>query len=124
MGSDPHFTTRTETRNGVARIALSGKLDVASVPVLKEPLTRFEDDGVSAIMLDLRDLTFIDSAGLHAFLQARTRAKANGHRLVFIRARAQTRRIFELTGTQFLIDDQEAVSVLDQFAGSNVEVVG
>jgi anti-sigma B factor antagonist len=124
MGFEPQFSTSTETRNGVARIALSGKLDVANVPVLKEPLTRFEDDGVSAIMLDLRDLTFIDSAGLHAFLQARGRARANGHRLIFIRAGANTRRVFELTGTQFLIDDQEAVNVLDQFTGSNVEAVG
>jgi anti-anti-sigma regulatory factor len=30
-----------------------------------------EQDGVAAVMLDLRDLTFIDSSGLHVFLQAK-----------------------------------------------------
>jgi len=32
----PQFIARIESQNGVARIALSGELDMATVPVLKE----------------------------------------------------------------------------------------
>jgi anti-anti-sigma factor len=59
-------------------------------------------------MLDLRDVSFVDSSGLHAFLQASERAKANRHRMVLIGARPSTRRLFALTGTEFLLDEQEA----------------
>ncbi len=31
------------------------------------------------------------------------------------------RRMFELTGTEFLLDEQEAVSLFDQFIGSRAD---
>ena len=120
VGSPPEFTAEVESRNGVVHIALGGELDMVSVPILAEHLARYESDGIAAIVLDLRNLTFLDSSGLHAFLRARKHAEANGHRLVLIGATQRTRRVFELTGTQFLMDGHEAVGALDQFtAGTN-----
>src|SRR5919197_2925709 len=73
MGSprspDP-LSIRTDRRNGVTRVALEGELDLATVPVLEEHLAAIEHDGMRALVLDLRDLTFVDSSGLHAFLNA------------------------------------------------------
>jgi anti-sigma B factor antagonist len=103
MGFVPSFDARAESRNGIARIALAGELDVATVGVLNERMAAFEDDGVSAIMLDLRELTFIDSSGLLAFLQARTRAKANGHRFLLVGASPAARRLFALTRTETIL---------------------
>jgi hypothetical protein len=62
--------------------------------------------------------TFLDCSALHAFLAARDRAKMNGHRLILVGASSLARRLFELAGTGFLLDEQEAVSVLDRFTGS------
>jgi anti-anti-sigma factor len=119
MGSGPPpFSTRIESRNGVARIALVGDLDIAALPVLQDHLAGVEGDGVRAIMLDLRDLAFIDSSGLQAILSARSRARANGHRLILIGASPAAQRLFALTRTEFLLDQDEAVSLLDQFTGS------
>jgi anti-anti-sigma factor len=67
---------------GVVTIALSGDLDMATVRILRGTLAPFEANGVSTIILDLQDLTFIDSTGLHAFLEARNRAMSNGQRLL------------------------------------------
>jgi anti-anti-sigma factor len=117
MGSTP-FLAQIESRNAVARIALNGELDMATVSILREHLANVEGDGINAIMLDLRGLSFIDSTGLQAFLDARSRAAANGHRLILIGASDQARKIFSLTGTDFLLDEEAAVSVLDQFTGS------
>jgi anti-anti-sigma factor len=120
MGSVPSFDARAESRNGIARIALAGELDVATVGVMNEGMAAFEDDGVSAIMLDLRELTFIDSSGLLAFLQARTRAKANGHRFLLVGASPAARRLFALTRTEtILLGDDEVVSVIGQFTRRN-----
>ena len=118
MGSSAPFAVRVEARNGVSRIALSGELDIATAPQLTDQLAAAEQDGVQAVMVDLRDLTFIDSSGLHAFLQASTRAKGNGHRFLIVGANDVAKRVFEMTETEFLLDEREAVSVLNQFTGN------
>ena len=106
MRPQPPFGTRVEEHDGVAVMALSGELDTATVPILRENLAPLEGNGLSTIVLDLRDLTFIDSSGLLAFLEARRRAMSNGHRLVMGGASSAAQRLFELTETQFLLDEQ------------------
>ncbi|MDP9341853.1 MAG: STAS domain-containing protein [Actinomycetota bacterium] len=124
MGFAPQFTARTESRNGVASIALSGELGIATVPVLEDHVALIESDGVAAIMLDLRELTFLDCSALRALLAARKRATTNGRRLILIGASARARRLFQLTRTEFLLDEQEAVSVLGKFTESQTHRAG
>jgi anti-sigma B factor antagonist len=118
MAPEPGFTVRVESRNGVGRVVMAGELDMSTVPTLEEHLAPFEQDSVTSLMLDLRDLTFIDSTGLRAILQAHGQSKANGQTLVVIGATPYARHLFEVTGLEFLLDDQEAVGVLQQFTGS------
>lgn len=118
MGSEQQFTAQVNSRNGVASIALRGELDLATVSDLEGYLTPFESNGVSAIMLDLRELTFMDSAALHSLVRARERAETNGQRLILVGARPTARRLLELTGTEYLLDDRETVGVLNRFVGS------
>lgn len=120
MVSEPAFTAQIESRNGVARVALRGELDTATAPLLEESLAPLESNGFTSIMLDLRDLKFLGSSGLRVLLAASERAETNGHRLLLVGATPGARRLFELTGTQFLIDEQ-AVGVLHRFAGNRRE---
>jgi anti-anti-sigma factor len=50
--------------NGVAGFRLVGELDLSSAPVLTDALGELETDG--SVVLDLQELTFIDSSGIHA----------------------------------------------------------
>lgn len=118
MVSTALFSVRIDVRNGVANIALKGELDLATVPLLDDRLAQLERDGVKAIMLDLRDLSFLDCSALEAFVSARERAHCNGHRFVLIGASSRTRRLFGLTGTEFLLDEQDPAEALDQFTHS------
>jgi anti-sigma B factor antagonist len=115
MVSAPAFTSQVEWRNDIALVALSGELDLATAPLLEGCLAPVEADGPVSIMVDLGDLIFIDSTGLGVLLRARGRAETNGRQLLVVGASPAARRLFELTGTQFLID-QQAVGVLHQFA--------
>jgi anti-anti-sigma factor len=124
MGSEQQFTARVNSRNGVASIALRGELDMATVPDLEGHLAPFESNGVSAIMLDMRELTFIDSVALHSLVRARERAQTNGQRLILVGARPTARRLFELTSTDYLLDDRDAVGVLNRFVGSETREAG
>ena len=111
------FDAQIDARDGVARVALMGELDMSTTPALEDCLGRFQGDGVRDIILDLRDLSFMDSSGLHAFLRARNDAEENGHRLHLTGTSGAVRRVFELTETQFLLDEPEAMGLLDSFSG-------
>jgi anti-anti-sigma factor len=110
MGFAP-FTARVEPGSSATTIALSGELDLETVPILEERLVQVEADGVAAIVIDLVELTFIESEGLRAFLAARERAEANGRQLLLFGAEPQVRRVFELTGKESLLE-AENIAVL------------
>lgn len=103
MDPEALLTTQIDKSNGVARVLLKGELDIWTAPLLTEPLTALERDGVDEVVLDLRDLTFLDVTGLHAFVDARRRADMNGHRLLIVGALPFACRLFHLTGTQDLL---------------------
>jgi anti-anti-sigma factor len=104
MAVGTQFTVRTELADGVARIALEGELDMATVPALEDHLATFAQDGISTILVDVEELKFMDSSGLQALLRARSRAEAAGHQFTVVGAGPMVRGLFDLTGTQFLLD--------------------
>jgi anti-anti-sigma factor len=83
-----------------------GELDRASAPLLK--LALGEDElRARLVVLDLRDVTFMDSSGIHVILDATAEARRAGGRLVHVRGPAHVDRALTLTGaaTQVLIFD-------------------
>ena len=112
------LTIRAESRNGITLVVLGGELDLATGPTLLEHLGVLGQDGSSTILLDLRELTFVDSSGLQAFIRARSDAEANGHRVLLIGATARVRHLFDLTNTLDMLDESDAVGVLDRFTRS------
>jgi anti-anti-sigma factor len=117
MGSSSaeYFSVRSQLRNGVARIVVQGDLDLGAAPTLDEHLRSLERDGVEAIILDLRDLSFLDSTGLRALLGASGRASNDGHRLAIVGASGPARRLFEITGTERILNQPEGLRLLDRF---------
>lgn len=78
-------------------IALTGELDLATVPVAEAELRRAEAS-YDLIVLDLRRLTFIDSSGLRLMVGADRRAHERGAALVIVEGPPQVRRLFDLSG--------------------------
>ncbi len=116
MGFQPgSFGIQDDRRNGVARLALRGELDPATAPELEGRLEQVEQEGVGAVLLDLRDLTFVDSTGLHTFLKAQSRAADNGHRFALVGANEQVKRLLYVTAIQGILDEQEGVRLLARF---------
>ena len=77
-------------------LRLTGELDIASVPVLEDRVSRLRASAV-AVRLDLSKLDFIDSTGLHALIRAMKDASADGWQLQIDRDVApQAMRVFEL----------------------------
>ena len=111
------FTVRTDVRNGVARLALIGELDMAAVAALQTHLDRVVNDGVRATMIDLRELTFMDSTGLHVLITAPDRAKQNGHRVAVVGVGGAPRKLLQITGTDgALIDEESGAELARRFS--------
>ena len=123
MATSQTLTTRIDARDGVTSIALTGELDMATAPILNHQLTAVEQGGSRTIVLDLRDLRFIDSSGLHAFVCAYRRAETNGHRLLLVGANPFARRLCEMTGTEFLLEATGTAELLGHFTGNGSRIL-
>jgi len=104
-----------QVRNGVALVAVGGELDMATTPDLVDRLTHLERTDVESILLDLREVTFLDSSAIHAFLTAHHHAQENGHRFILVGANARAQRVFELTGAEFLLHENRTAEAVVQF---------
>jgi anti-sigma B factor antagonist len=85
--------------DGMAVLALSGELDLASAPVLERELTAV--DGVSqALIVDLTDCGFVDSTGLAVLVRA---VEADGRTVALVNPAPPVRRLFDVTAIEKLI---------------------
>lgn len=83
-----------------AVLALSGELDIASAPDFERALADLDgSEATSRLVLDLSELTFMDSTGLRALLLARQRAVESDRELILRPGPRQVQRVFELSGT-------------------------
>ena len=86
-----------------ALIVASGELDVQSVPELKEHLAEAIDAGTKRIVVDLADVSFIDSISLSALVGARRKLGDDG-RLAVVAVHEYVRLILQATGLEQVLD--------------------
>ena len=80
-------------------LALRGELDVATVPRLAEPLREALAAGKTAVVIDLGELTFLDSTGLMVLLNGLRRVVRQGGNLAIVCTNPTVLRLFDITGT-------------------------
>jgi anti-sigma B factor antagonist len=87
------------TRNGtVAVIAPTGELDLSGAALLEDELERLASEPeLSTVVLDLRQLEFMDSSGLRLVVLADMRAREAGRRFVLVKGAETVHRVFEIT---------------------------
>ena len=98
MNPSPGLSVRDVGSADRHRLVLEGELDIASAPILEEAITGLCENDISSIVLDLTQLTFMDSTGLRAILAADKLCNGNGHALSLAGANGAVQRLFELTG--------------------------
>ena len=81
---------------GAVVIAVRGELDLAHAYTFDEELRHVEEARPNVVVLDLRELSFLDSCGLARLLAARRRSRRLGHRLVLVRGPRAIQRLFAL----------------------------
>jgi anti-anti-sigma factor len=87
-------------------MALEGRLDTITAPLLQEQLIP-GFDRAKHIQLDFRQLAYVSSAGLRVLLVGEKTAKARGGKLTLVNVSAEINELFDMTGLSevLTIDD-------------------
>jgi anti-anti-sigma factor len=84
-----------------AWVHVAGSLDLATCPELERTL---EASPARLVVLDLRDLEFMDCSGVHTIIDATVQAHRDGRRMILLRAPREVDRVFALTGTDDVVE--------------------
>ena len=82
----------------VAMVVLSGEVDIYSAPQFKETLLRGIEEGAQRVIVDLTQVTFIDSTALGVLVSGAKRVRPQKGALDIVCSDANISRIFEITG--------------------------
>ena len=96
----PFSVDTEELEDGVRGFTLSGELDHATAPELREPLDAAIGSGTNLVLIDLSDCNFIDSTGLSVIVHAHSALvdSERGGQLEICCPDPQVRRLLEITG--------------------------
>jgi anti-anti-sigma factor len=87
----------TQAGDGFVTLALHGELDISSAPQVEQALSELEATNPPVLVIDLRNLEFMDSTGLRTVVSADARARDQGRRLAVVRGPDPVDRIFSVT---------------------------
>jgi anti-sigma B factor antagonist len=104
--------------SGAVRVALRGELDLNHAYSFDEELRHVEGDRPPCIVLDLRELTFMDSCGMGRLVAARRRARRAGRRLVLVRGGRAVQYLLALSGMEEAFEIVGEVPASLQFASA------
>ena len=96
MAFDPTgFSISISDRDGRAVVVIRGELDLATAPDLEAAIQGRLDDGQD-VVVDLRELDFMDSTGLRVLVAAHARVDGPGASIERILAVAGVERVLDL----------------------------
>ena len=113
--------TLAQASAGTPILTLRGELDVSTAPQVEQALRQLEENGTSAIVVDLRGLTFLDSSGLRLILEADGRARREDRRLLVVPGPPEVQRVFRVTLTDArieFVEDPLAIEPIEGGAGA------
>jgi anti-sigma B factor antagonist len=99
MQMPSQFEMHAELAAGTARVSVVGELDIATVPRLEEQAQTLLGEGAQRLIVDLGELSFIDSSGLSLFIALAKRAAQEQWTLSLTRPPEPVFSVFRITGT-------------------------
>ena len=95
--------TEVSDLRGNRTLVIHGELDIATAPELVDLLARLRHHD-HAVILDLAEVTFMDSTGLTTLMDAYMQAQQDGWTFAVQRPSPPVRRVFELAGVARILD--------------------
>jgi anti-sigma B factor antagonist len=77
-------------------VTLAGEVDLSTAPALRERLASLIDGGASSIVVDLRQVSFMDSTGLGVLMGAHLRVRERAGELRLVAGEGPVLRVLTL----------------------------
>jgi anti-anti-sigma factor len=98
------FSSVVTESPGAARLILRGDLDAASVRAADRALQEMLDPARDRVILDLRELDFMDSMGVKFLIDARDAARPRGIEIALAYDEGVVERVLTVSGVGKLFD--------------------
>lgn len=98
MFLDEFRTTVASLTREVALVSVSGELDLYTADRVASGIDEADAVGADAVVIDLSEISFIDSTALGVLVREAKRLEGRGHSLVLVTNDPRTRRVLEVTG--------------------------
>ena len=92
------FRCEVVPERDAVRVKPVGELDLATTGEVAAALDEMREAGFRTVVLDLSEVTFIDSSGIHTIVEARRAAERDRVSLVVVPGPPAVQRLFALTG--------------------------
>lgn len=105
-GDEPgaiHIADEPLEPSGVV-LTVTGELDIATVPQLRERLSAAIEAGGGRMVVDLRPVSFLDSVALAAILHARKQVGDEGRMAIVVERDSYSWLVFEIAGLPRCLD--------------------
>jgi anti-sigma B factor antagonist len=98
------FALDVTQSDGWSVVAVTGELELATAPRLRQQVVSLIGGGHSHLVIDLSGVDFIDSVGLGVIVGALKRCRTHGGDLMVVGAVPRVRLLFEITRLDEIID--------------------
>jgi len=95
---DEFRTAVASLTGGLALVSVWGELDLYTAERLRDRIGEAGALGADTVLVDLSEVSFVDSTALAVIVQETKRLEGRGHSLVLVTNDPRTRRVVELTG--------------------------
>jgi anti-sigma B factor antagonist len=92
------YEVEVDRGDGSAIVKVVGEFDMAATEAVEQALLDVEDGTCGLVVLDLREVTFLDSTGLQTITSADHRARDAGHELRVVRGPEHIQKLLYVTG--------------------------
>ncbi len=98
---DDGFGVKAVISNGRAVVFVQGEIDMSAGPAIRDALSTAQQ-GSPDVIVDVSDVSFMDSTGINALLRAHRQVSPGGS-LRVVGATSAVRRVFDITGVSELL---------------------
>ena len=92
------FRVEVHPERDSVRVVPVGEVDIATVGEVDARLRELDQAGFRELVLDLRQVTFIDSSGMRLVMACHTAASENGTDFTVLEGPPAVQRIFQVAG--------------------------
>ncbi len=98
MTTDVNFDVSEIDRGGTPVLEVRGEVDVSTAPELRERLLALAEQGRTLAVVDLSDVSFVDSTALGVLVSGVKRLRSAGGDLRLVVTQPRISKVFEITG--------------------------